>query len=67
VWVRTAAPGSTDPEVLAWAARDERILLTFDKDFGELAKASALPATCGIILFRVPMPRTTMSDRSLPA
>ena len=58
VWVRTAAPGSTDPEVLAWAARDERILLAFDKDFGELAKASALPATCGIILFRVPMPRT---------
>src|ERR1700676_603558 len=52
------APGSTDQEVLAWAARDERILLTFDKDFGELAKASALPATCGIILFRVPMPRT---------
>jgi hypothetical protein len=23
---------------IAWAARDERILLTFDKDFGELAK-----------------------------
>jgi predicted nuclease of predicted toxin-antitoxin system len=43
VWVRTAAPGTTDPEVLAWAAREERILLTFDKDFGELAKGSALP------------------------
>ncbi|SIO66735.1 hypothetical protein SAMN05443247_11411 [Bradyrhizobium erythrophlei] len=42
---------------IAWAARDERILLTFDKDFGELAKASALPATCGIILLRIPMPR----------
>jgi predicted nuclease of predicted toxin-antitoxin system len=33
VWVRTAAPGATDPEVLAWAAREERILITFDKDF----------------------------------
>jgi predicted nuclease of predicted toxin-antitoxin system len=43
VWVRTTAPGTSDPEVLAWAARESRILLTFDKDFGELARASALP------------------------
>lgn len=57
VWVRTAAPGATDPDVLAWAAREGRILLTFDKDFGELAKGSALPPTCGVILLRVPMPR----------
>jgi hypothetical protein len=57
VWIATEAPGSLDPEVLAWAARDERILLTFDKDFGELAQASALPARCGIILLRLPMPR----------
>ena len=57
VWLRTAAPGASDPEVLAWAARDARILLTFDKDFGELARASALPATCGVVLFRIPMPR----------
>ena len=47
VWVRVTAPGMSDPDVLAWAARDERILLTFDKDFGELARASALPSTCG--------------------
>jgi predicted nuclease of predicted toxin-antitoxin system len=56
VWVRVAAPGMSDPDVLAWAARDQRILLTFDKDFGELARASALPSTCGVVLFRVPMP-----------
>jgi predicted nuclease of predicted toxin-antitoxin system len=42
--------------VLAWAVRDERILLTFDKDFGELARASVLPKSCGIVLFRMPMP-----------
>jgi uncharacterized protein with PIN domain len=41
VWVRTAAPGISDPDALAWAARESRILLTFDKDFGELAKVSA--------------------------
>jgi hypothetical protein len=57
VWVRAAAPGISDPDVLAWAARDERILLTFDKDFGELARASALPRTCGVVLLRMPMPK----------
>jgi predicted nuclease of predicted toxin-antitoxin system len=56
VWVRNAAPGMRDPDVLAWAIRDERILLTFGKDFGELARASALPSTCGVVLFRMPMP-----------
>lgn len=57
VWLRTAEPGATDPQVLAWAAREGRILLTFDKDFGELARASTLPATCGVVLFRIPMPK----------
>jgi predicted nuclease of predicted toxin-antitoxin system len=60
-WVRIAAPGMSDPDVLAWAARDERILLTFDKDFGELARASALPGSCGIVLFRVPMPSPALA------
>jgi predicted nuclease of predicted toxin-antitoxin system len=55
-WVRNAAPGMSDPDVLAWAIRDERILLTFDKDFGELARASALPSRCGVVLFRIAMP-----------
>ena len=57
VWVRAAAPGASDPDVLAWAAREARILLTFDKDFGEIARTAALPATCGIVLIRIPMPR----------
>jgi hypothetical protein len=39
------------------ATREERILLTLDKDFGELAKGSALPRTCGVVLLRTPMPR----------
>lgn len=54
VWVRTAAPGSSDPEVLDWAARESRILLTFDKDFGELARRSALPADAGLYCFASP-------------
>jgi predicted nuclease of predicted toxin-antitoxin system len=57
VWIRTAAPGVTDSDVLAWAVRDERILLTFDKDFGELARGVAMPPMCGVILLRIPMPK----------
>ena len=43
VWVRTVAPGSKDADVLAWAVREERIILTFDKDFGEFAWRAGLP------------------------
>ena len=54
VWVRTDAPGSGDEVVLSRAVAEERVLITFDKDFGELAFHSRLPAKCGIILFRIP-------------
>ena len=67
VWVRTTAPGSKDEDILAWAVREKRILLTFDKDFGELAWRARLPAACGIVLFRLPMPRPTEVDAVLAA
>ena len=51
-WVRTDSPGSADPEVLARAVADDRILLTFDKDIAELAFHRRLQATPGIILMR---------------
>lgn len=54
-WIRADAPGSTDRQVLATAANEQRTLLTFDKDFGELAFRSRLPVMCGVVLFRVPM------------
>lgn len=53
VWIRTDAPGSSDQEILARAQAEERIILTFDKDFGELAFRLGLPAASGIILFRI--------------
>jgi len=52
VWVRTEMPGVSDKEVLARAVSDSRVLVTFDKDFGELAYHAGLPASCGVILFR---------------
>ena len=56
VWVRTDGPGSTDRDILARAQREDRIVLTFDKDFGELAWRARLPAACGVVLLRLLMP-----------
>jgi predicted nuclease of predicted toxin-antitoxin system len=53
--VAAAAPGESDANVLAWAAREGRVLLTFDKDFGERAKVARLPSPCGVVLFRIPL------------
>ncbi len=53
LWVQTDNLGATDEQVLQQAQRDARILITFDKDFGELAFRSKLPAQSGIILFRI--------------
>jgi predicted nuclease of predicted toxin-antitoxin system len=52
-WVRMDAPGSSDRQVLDRAVAEDRLLLTFDKDFGELAFGAALPASCGVVLFRI--------------
>ncbi|AKB78929.1 hypothetical protein MSHOH_2446 [Methanosarcina horonobensis HB-1 = JCM 15518] len=35
--------------------REKRILITFNKDFGELAFSTKKPPALGIILFRIPM------------
>jgi predicted nuclease of predicted toxin-antitoxin system len=52
-WIRTDAPGSGDVAVLARAQAELRVLLTFDKDFGDLAFHADLPAGCGVVLFRL--------------
>lgn len=52
-WVRSDRPGSSDRDVLQWAQVEGRVLVTFDKDFGELAFRLGLPASSGIVLFRI--------------
>ena len=54
-WIRLEMPGSSDRDVLHRAMADARILVTFDKDFGELAWRFGLSAECGVVLFRLPM------------
>lgn len=45
--------GEDDAAILARAQAEARLVVTQDKDFGELAFRSGLPAQCGIILFRL--------------
>jgi predicted nuclease of predicted toxin-antitoxin system len=52
-WIHEDSPGVDDQTVLARAQRENRILITFDKDFGELAFRSGLNIRCGVILFRL--------------
>lgn len=49
VSIAAVHPGASDAEVLIRAVREQRILLTFDKDFGELALRSQMPAGSGIV------------------
>jgi predicted nuclease of predicted toxin-antitoxin system len=53
LWIREASPGATDDEVLACARNEERLLLTFDKDFGQLVFQRGATASHGIILLRI--------------
>jgi len=61
-WIRTDAPGCSDLDVLNLARRDQRVILTFDKDFGQLvfslnwlALEPGAPMVTGVILFRFQM------------
>ncbi len=56
VWIRTYSPGSSDETILKQAQAEKRLVITFDKDFGELAFHRGLPASSSIVLFRVSTP-----------
>ena len=62
--VAETSRGATDQAVLALASTDQRVLLTEDKDFGELVFAGA-PAT-GVMLIRFPSDaRSRLADAIL--
>ena len=54
-WIRNDDPGAADTQILARAVAERRVILTFDKDFGELAFGRGLGTGCGVILFRMSM------------
>ena len=53
VWIYEDARQMVDPNILARAVREDRLLITFDTDFGELTFLERLPAHCGVVLFRI--------------
>ena len=53
LWVKEEQPSTADPDVLDWATRESRLLITLDKDFGELNQRLRQPAPFGVILFRI--------------
>lgn len=55
-WICELSPGADDDTVLALSLAEHRVLLTFDKDFGEMAFHQGKTATCGVILLRPRLP-----------
>ncbi|MCK4303119.1 MAG: DUF5615 family PIN-like protein [Candidatus Eisenbacteria sp.] len=51
--VAEASPGISDMDVLHMATIEDRILITFDHDFGALVFRRATAAGPGVILFRL--------------
>jgi predicted nuclease of predicted toxin-antitoxin system len=44
--------GTKDIDILARAVREQRVVLTFDRDFGELVFLRKLPSPPGVVYFR---------------
>jgi predicted nuclease of predicted toxin-antitoxin system len=59
LWMREARPGSPDAEVLRMAQEESRLLITFDKDFGELVFRCGAKSSHGVVLFRIAQPSAT--------
>jgi predicted nuclease of predicted toxin-antitoxin system len=51
--VKESLRGKNDEVILARAQTEKRVVLTHDKDFGELAFRIGLPAECGVLLMRL--------------
>ena len=51
--VKESMRSAPDEDILAQAQQEKRLILTHDKDFGELAFRCGLPADCGVILLRL--------------
>ena len=59
------APRATDEELLALALVEERVLITEDKDFGELIFVRRLPHTCIIHFSSMPVAEKVAAMRQL--
>jgi len=46
------SPGAKDRQVLVKASSEKRVILTFDRDYGEMIYRLKLPLPAGIVYFR---------------
>jgi predicted nuclease of predicted toxin-antitoxin system len=53
VSIKESLRGIGDADILARAQIEDRVVLTHDKDFGELAFRFGLPASSGVVLLRL--------------
>jgi predicted nuclease of predicted toxin-antitoxin system len=61
-FVRDRDPSMPDADILAWAVADGRLIVTMDRDFGELVYRSAL-RHAGVLLLRLEGARTAAKLR----
>ena len=60
-------PSATDPDLLTRAVQEDRVLVTFDTDYGSLTYRDRLPATCGVVTFRLTPDLTAHAQARLVA
>ena len=66
LWVKESMTGAKDRDVLARAHSEVRLVVTFDKDFGELA-FRGLAASVGVVLFRITLTAPDYAARAAVA
>lgn len=65
VAVAETMPGVSDARVLTAAVEGRRLLLTLDRDFGDLIFHHASPAPLGVVLFRLSGSRPQDDNRRM--
>ena len=53
LWIRQTSAGCSDVGVMDRALAEDRLLLTFDKDFGHLVCGAGGKASRGVVLLRI--------------
>jgi len=53
LWIRETSPGCSDLGVIDRALAEDRLLITFDKDFGDLVFRRGAKASRGLVLLRI--------------
>lgn len=65
LWISETSPGVADREIMRVAVETQRIIITFDKDFGELAVTGENKNPPGIILLRISKPSPAETAKSV--